>query len=110
MPKKTPRNNRRNRAARTVQSAATVLQRLIPRRAAAGISIEKQSLEKALLRVPEFLRPHVVGAVDKPEELVIFMESAAWAARLKLALAGDINPAGGARTIVKVAPRGATTR
>jgi hypothetical protein len=107
MPKKTPRNNRRNRAARTVQSAATVLQRLIPRRTGAGISIEKQSLEKALLRVPEFLRPHVVGAVDKPEELVIFMESAVWAARLKLALA-DTRLAGDTRTTVKVAPRGGT--
>jgi hypothetical protein len=110
MPKKPPRNNRRNRAARTVQSAATVLQRLIPQRASAAVSFQKQVLGKALLRVPESLRPRVVSAIDKPEELVIFMESAVWAGRLKLALAADTVPAGGARITVKVAPQGAVRR
>jgi hypothetical protein len=108
MPKKPPRNNQRNRAVRTVQSAATVLQRLAARREGAGISVEKQALEKALLRVPATLRSYVVGAIDRPDELVIFMESAAWAARLKLALADAANE--GARTTVKVAPRGAAPR
>jgi hypothetical protein len=110
MPKKPPRDNRRNRAARTVQSAAAVLQRLIPRRADAGFSSEKQPLEKALLRVPESLRPRVVSTVDKPEELVIFMESAVWAGRLKLALAADTGLTGGTRITVKVAPQGAVRR
>jgi len=86
------------------------LQRLIARPAAAGLPFGKQPLEKALLRVPESLRPRVVSAVDKPEELVIFMESAAWAGRLKLALAADASHAGGARITVKVAPRGAGRR
>lgn len=108
MPKKPPRNNQRNRAVRTVQSATTVLQRLALRREGSGISVEKQALEKALLRVPAALRGYVVGAVDKPDELVIFMESAAWAARLKLALAAAANEGG--RTTVKVAPRGAASR
>ena len=110
MPKKPPRDNRRNRAARTVQSAAAVLQRLIPRSTGARIPLGKQPLEKALLLVPESLRPRVVSAIDKPEELVIFMESAVWAGRLKLALAADTGLAGGARITVKVAPQGAARR
>lgn len=106
MPKKPPRDNPRNRAVRTVQSAASILQRLTARRE--GISVEKQALEKALERVPVALRRHVAGAVDRPGELIIFMDSAAWAARLKLALAGAANE--GTRTTVKVAPRGAAGR
>ena|SRR6185369_7010967 len=110
MPKKPPRDNPRNRAPRTVQSAAAVLQRFAQRREGAGISLADQSLEKTRARLPQILRAHVVGAVEKPEELVIFTESAAWAARLKLALAGDPGFAGSRRITVKLAPRGATGR
>ena len=110
MPKKPPRDNQRNRAPRTVRSAAAVLQRLIPRRAGSEISLGNHVLEKVRAGLPENLRAHVVAAVEKPEELVIFTASAAWAARLKLALAEDSGVAGGKRTTVKLAPQGGSGR
>src|SRR5262245_45642194 len=110
MPKKPPRDNPGNRAPRTVQSAAKVLRRLTQLRESAGISLDKQPVEKALAGLPPELRAQVVGTVDKPEELVIFTASAAWAARLKLALAGGPGATGGRRITVKVAPRGASVR
>jgi len=110
MPKKPPRDNPRNRAPRTVQSAAAVLRRLTQQREGGGISLKNQSLEQTRARLPENLRVHVVGVVEKAEELVIFTESAAWAARLKLALAGSPEVAEGRRITVKLAPRGATGR
>ncbi|MEJ0098633.1 MAG: hypothetical protein WDO12_02335 [Pseudomonadota bacterium] len=57
------------------------------------------------------MRPHVVDVVEKVGELIIFAESAAWAARLKLALAEHpgLVPAA-QRAVVKLAPRGASGR
>jgi hypothetical protein len=109
MPKKPPLHNPRHRAPRTVQSAATLLERIL-RRSATGISLKNQSLEKVRERFPESLREHVVDVLEKPEELVIFAASAAWAARLKLALAGQPALSPARRITVKLAPRGATAR
>ncbi len=111
MPKKPIRDNPRNRTTRTVQSAASVLQRLATRGNAVSIPFENQVLEKLRTRLPLDLRPHVVDVVEKVGELIIFAESAVWAARLKLAIAD--NPAlvpATARAIVKLAPRGASGR
>ena len=110
MPKKPPRDNQRNRAPRTVQTAASVLQRLAGRQAVSLIPLENQLLEKVRAKLPEALRAHVVEALEKAEELVIFADSAAWAARLKLACAEDPALFSVHRTIVKLAPRGASAR
>ncbi|MEP7312107.1 MAG: hypothetical protein ABI859_05970 [Pseudomonadota bacterium] len=42
---------------------------------------------RLIAQLPEPLRQQVVDVILKPGELVVFTESAAWAARLKLALA-----------------------
>ncbi len=110
MPKKPRRDNPGNRTTRTVQSAAAVLQRLATRRNAALIPFENQALEKLKARLPESLRPHVLEVVEKAGELIIFAESAAWAARLKLALAEGPDPVPAQRRTVKLAPRGASRR
>lgn len=109
MPKKPVRDNPRHRAPRTVQSAANLLGKILAR-TAPGISLKDQSLERVRKRFPESLREHVVSVLEKPEELVIFAASAAWAARLKLALAEQPATPAARRTTVKLAPRGASAR
>ena len=109
MPKNPPRNNHRNRTPRTVQSAPSILRRVMER-SGLHISSENQLSGSILARLPEALREHVIRVVEKGEELVILTDSAAWAARLKLALAGDPGLAAGRRTSVKVAPRGTVSR
>jgi hypothetical protein len=79
-------------------------------RTAPGISLQDQSLERVRERFPEALREHVVSVLEKPEELVIFAASAAWAARLRLALAEQPTASPARRTTVKLAPRGASAR
>jgi hypothetical protein len=78
-------------------------------RSGVSISSENQIPEPLLAHLPETLRGHVITVVDKGEELVILTDSAAWAARLKLALAGSPELAG-RRTSIKVAPRGSASR
>jgi hypothetical protein len=48
--------------------------------------------ERFAAQLPEPLRAQVVNVILKPGELVVFTESAAWAARLKLAVA-EVPPA-----------------
>lgn len=109
MPKNPPRNNQRNRAPRTVQSGPSILQRVM-QRAGMDISKENQLLESIQKRLPEGLRKHVLKVVDKGDELVILTDAAAWAARLKLALAEHPDVASGRPISVKVAPQGSTHR
>jgi hypothetical protein len=110
MPKKPTRDNPRNRTTRTVQSAASVLRRLAGKQNAVSIPFENQVVESLRARLPEALREHVVEALEKADELVIFAESAAWAARVKLAIAADPGFSSSRRTVVKLAPRGASKR
>ena len=107
MPKKPRRDNTIKRAPRTVQSAATVLRRVLER-ADPGISSENQLTKQVYAGLPASLRDHVLQVIEKPKELVILTSSAAWAARIRLALAEDSCLAGDRRVIVKVAPRGAS--
>ena len=109
MPKNPPRDNRRNRTLRTVQNSGSILQRVM-QRPGLQISLENQITETLLAGLPEALRGHVIQVVDKGEELVILMDAAAWAARLKLALAESPDLTSGRRATVKVVPRGATGR
>jgi hypothetical protein len=72
-----------------------------------------EALRKRLVaQLPEELRAHVAAVIGKPGETVVFADAAAWAARLKLALAEsppDIGAAGG-RITVRVMPAGTFRR
>ena len=109
MPNKPPRNNQRNRAPRTVQSAGSILQRVIPVDSV-HLSFNNQQINKTLSKLPESLRRHVTGVVEKADELVILTDSAAWAARLRIAIADLPELAGDRRTRVRLVPAGATNR
>jgi len=106
MPKKPPRDNQRNRAPRTVQSAASVLHR-IARRSLTDVYVDNQLVETLRSRLPVAVRGHVLRVIDKPQELVIFADSAAWAARLRLLLVQDPALVSGRSATVKVLPLGA---
>jgi hypothetical protein len=117
MPKKVPRNNPRGRSNRTVQgsaqSAASLLQRI--NRKAAGKLPALQSGGATALGVvrqllPEELRPHLVEVLEKPGELVLFTDSAAWAGRLKLAASALAGFAAGRRQVVRMMPNGVSGR
>jgi hypothetical protein len=112
MPKKPARHNPIKRNARTVQSAASVLQRISVRSGvvATTIGADSVAIERLCGELPADLRAHVVGSVEKTDELVLLVESAAWAGRLKLALA-DLPPRADPRRLtVRVMPRATTTR
>ena len=79
--------------------------------AAAGAELR----QRLLLQLPEALREHVTAAIAKPGELVVFVDAAVWAARLKLALAEtapQLAPqvAADARITVRVMPGGQLRR
>jgi hypothetical protein len=112
MPKKPPHHNPGNRAVRTVQSAATLLQRISIQSGAVATTLGTDSVAIGRLcsGLPETLRAHVVGCVEKVDELVLLVESAAWAGRVKLALA-DLPPREDPRKLsVRVMPRATTAR
>jgi len=67
-------------------------------------------LEALRAHLPVELRSRLIGCLEKPDELVLLAESAAWAGRLKLALSGNTLLGGGKRVTVKLAPRGAAGR
>src|SRR5688572_7555954 len=111
MPKKVPRNNPLRRSNRTVQgsaqSAASLLQR-ISRKAAGKLPAPQSGAVAALDQVrqllPEELRAHLVEVLEKPGELVLFTDSAAWAGRLKLAASAVAGFAAGRRQVVRMMP------
>ncbi|HTQ36857.1 MAG TPA: DciA family protein [Steroidobacteraceae bacterium] len=109
MPKNPRRDNRPDRASGTIRSAASLLRR-INQRSEANIYQENQLDEYLRQRLPEALRPHVLQAIEKPGELVILVDSANWAARLRLALAAVAGVGQGRRITVKVTPQGTTRR
>jgi hypothetical protein len=78
-------------------------------RAGADINNKNQEVKSLLSKLPEALRGHVVGVAERADELVILADSAAWAARLRLAVA-ELPMAGGRRMSVKLMPAGATDR
>ena len=53
----------------------------LARRAAAAVSLTGRVQEL----LPEALRPHVVGAVRRGDDLVVIVDSAAWSARVRYA-------------------------
>jgi hypothetical protein len=108
MPKKVPRNNPAGGSHRTVQSAASLLQRI--NRAASGSLPAPQmappaALEQLRQLLPEELRPHLREVLEKPGELVLFTDSAVWAGRLKLAASALAGVAAGRRQVVRIMPR-----
>lgn len=84
MPKKPPRDNPKGRELRTVHTAgagaAALLHRIKKR---AGV-VGPGPLPEELQGLPDSLAPHVLDRLEKEGELVVFTDSAAWAARLKL--------------------------
>jgi hypothetical protein len=111
MPKKVPRHNPRARSQRTVQSsaqsAATLLHRINRKAGTQALPRTGEAAGVAQLRLllPEELRPHLVEVLEKPGELVLFTDSAAWAGRLKLAAPGLATVAAGRRQVVRIMPR-----
>lgn len=65
--------------------------------------------------LPDKLGTHVTGAVEQPEKLVVFAESAAWSGRIRFALAeleAELEAARGpgGKVEVRVLPKGAERR
>jgi hypothetical protein len=96
MPKKPPRDNRKARELRTVHTAgagaAALLQR-ITRRAQVVVSPASEGeggvtpwLVRLRGRLPEEQRAHLLDVLEKEAALVLFVDSAAWAARIRLSL------------------------
>jgi hypothetical protein len=61
-------------------------------------------LQKLRAALPEELRPHLLSVLEKPDELVLFAGSAAWASRLKLVLPELAGAAGQRRLTVRLDP------
>jgi len=91
MPNKPPRNKQAAPRTRGTLSAAAVLQRVArkSRISLPQIASEGDAGLLELLRdsVPAELRSHIIEAILRPGELVVFTESAVWAGRLRVALA-----------------------
>jgi hypothetical protein len=60
--------------------------------------------ERLRAALPAELRPHLLGVLEKTDELVLFAGSATWASRLKLALPELAGVAGGRRLKVRLDP------
>ena len=91
MPNKPSRNKQAGPRTRGTLSAATVLQR-VARKSAISMPQMEAAGHPALLEllrdsVPAELRLHIIEAILRPGELVVFTESAVWAGRLRVALA-----------------------
>ena len=109
MPKKPYRDNPRNRTSRTVQSAATVLRRISQKTGVvppppAGSAGGASHIDVVRAGLPAELQAHLVTCLLKPAEIVLFAESAAWAARLRVA-AGEAAQSGAFDAIAGANPR-----
>jgi hypothetical protein len=115
MPKKPTRDNRKGRELRTVHTAgagaAALLQRISGRAGVhispldshpAGAPAETDRLRQL---IPRELDAHVVELLVKDEGSVLFMDSAAWAARLRLWLAEHPGSGGTKPVTVRLKPR-----
>ena len=116
MPKYPPRDKQtRPRRARP-RPAGDILQRATQGDALAAIRLGAAGAEalrqRLLAQLPEDLREHVAAVIAKPGETVVFADAAAWAARLKIALAERAPDVGtpGARMTVRVMPSGTFRR
>jgi hypothetical protein len=105
MPKKPPRHNPQNRDGRTVQSAATLLQRISRKMGAPPLQAGQPLLERLRELLPAELRPHLLEILEKSGELVLFTDSAVWAGRLKLAAPALTAIAAGRRQVVRIMAR-----
>ncbi len=119
MPKKPPRDNRKRPELRTVHTAgagvAALLQR-ITRRAqvvlpgAETLRGTPSWLERLRAALPASQRPHLVEVLEKEQALVLFVDSAAWAGRIRLSLPELEELAPGRRLQVRLAARGPAGR
>jgi len=119
MPKNPPPYKKRFRNSGPPRSNVSVLAD-ITRRIAPPATADDSNFIDALARVlPDGLSAHLKGARIRDGVLVVYAESAAWAARLRLALNEHISSAAapalpglpaGARVVARVMPRGGYRR
>ena len=118
MPKIPPRDNRRNRSARTIQDTAHgmsgLLQR-ISRRSDVVVSTDEapgaavshsdplSHIDAIRAGLPDSLRPHVTACLLRPGEWVLFADAAVWATRLRLA-ACEVMAQGGFAALLSGSP------
>lgn len=114
MPKKPPRDNRNRPELRTVHtagaSAAALLQRITRRAqvllpAVSGAVAGGSWLERLREGLPEEQRRHLVDVLEKEQGLLLFVDSAAWAGRIRLSLPDLAGLSAGRRLDVRLAPR-----
>jgi hypothetical protein len=114
MPKKPHRDNRQFRETRSVQSAADLLRRISRKGGLPGLSppvsgTTKSTPDATLVslrqKLGDPLGSHLVEVLSKPDELVLFVDSAAWAGRLKLALPALTSITGERRVTVRLMGR-----
>jgi hypothetical protein len=116
MPKYPPRDKQTGPRRARPRLAGDILQRATQGDALAAIRLGAQGAEvlrqRLLAQLPDGLREHVAAVIAKPDETVVFADAAAWAARLKLALAETPPDIGtpGAKVTVRVMPAGGFRR
>lgn len=111
MPKKPPRDNPHPRELRTVHNAAAgaelLLQRIRKRAglepASAGAGAEPPWLQRVRAQLPIEQREHLVDVIAREQALVLLVDSAAWAGRIRLSLPELAGLAAGRELTVKLA-------
>lgn len=119
MPKKPPRDNRKRPELRTVHTAgagaAALLQR-ISREARVVLpggdpgAGTPSWLERLRAALPDVQRPHLLEVLEKEQSLVLFVDSAVWAGRIRLSLPELGAVADGRALQVRLAARGQAGR
>jgi hypothetical protein len=114
MPKKRTRDNPKGRELRTVHTAGSAAQALLQRitRNAqvvlpGGSGAASAGDWGARLRplLPERERPHLLSVLEKTGELVLMVDSAAWAGRIRLALPELVGATGDRKLTVRIDPQ-----
>jgi len=72
----------------------------------AGTGGPDGGLARVRALLPESLQFHLVQVLEKPDELVLLVDAAVWAGRLKLALPDLAEVAAGRKLVVKLNPQG----
>lgn len=115
MPKKPPRDNRKRPELRTVHTAgagaAALLQRISRRARVVLPAGETRAgtlswLERLRAVLPATQRPHLLEVLEKEQALVLFVDSAVWAGRIRLSLPELGEVAAGRQLQVRLAARG----